>query len=308
MGAVSERTTVSALSPPFGGVPPLGLGTPDLECLSSYVIRVGNVFALPAPELLRYALQQVPGVRQRKRLLAWGALNGAGPSVAVAGLAAVTGLVNGERMSYTGLARLLRLYDRELVSPTRRWCPSCWADDAEPYDRKLWWLGMVDACPIHACLLETRCATCGRSQPSLTLGVRLHHCSHCGHDLMEGSAPAALGTGPAAARRLWYARQASDLVHADEVIVLTGSDESEAIVTAYGALAERATALGLNGVSLSLRRMCVRKRPTVGWLEALFSALWRLDEEVLMLFSPAVRAAVRGEREYEAAHGATMTP
>ena len=54
--------------------------------------------------------------------------------------------------------------------------------------------------------------------------------------------------------------------------------------------------------------MCVRKRPTVGWLEALFSALWRLDEEVLMLFSPAVRAAVRGEREYEAAHGATMTP
>ena len=294
MGHVSHRTAVSALSAPFGGVAPLALGTPELESLSSYVIRVGNVFALPAPELLRYALQQVPGVRQRERLLAWGALNGAGPSVAVAvaGLAAVTGLADGERMSYTGLARLLRLYDRELVSPTRRWCPLCWADDAEPYDRKLWWLGMVDACPIHACLLETRCATCGWLQPSLTLGVRLHHCSHCGHNLMEGSAPIVLGTGPAAARRLWYARQASDLVHADEVIALTGSDESQTIVTAYGTLAERATALGLNGVSLSLRRMCVRKRPTVGWLEALFSALWRLDEEVLTLFSPAVREAV----------------
>ena len=282
MGAVSQKTAASALSVPFGGVAPLALGTPDLESLSSYVIRVGNVFALPAPELLRYALQQVPGVRQRKRLLVWGALNGAGPSVAVAvaGLAAVTGLADGERMSYTGLARLLRLYDRELVSPTRRWCPLCWADDADPYDRKLWWLGMVDACPVHACLLETRCATCGRSQPSLTLGVRLHHCSHCGHNLMEGSAPIALGTGPAAARRLWYARQASDLVHADEVIALTGSDESEVIVAAYGALAERATALGLNGVSLSLRRI---------------SALWRLDEDVLVLFSQAVREAVRSD-------------
>ena len=75
----------------------------------------------------------------------------------------------------------------------------------------------------------------------------------------------------------------------------TGSDESKAIVSAYGALAERATALGLNGVSLSLRRMCVRKRPTVGWLEALFSALWRLDEEVLTLFSLAVREAVRSD-------------
>ena len=43
--------------------------------------------------------------------------------------------------------------------------------------------------------------------------------------------------------------------------------------------------------------MCVRKQPTVGWLEALFSALWRLDEDVLMLFSQAVREAVRGEHD-----------
>ena len=125
--------------------------------------------------------------------------------------------------------------------------------------------------------------------------LRSDHCSHCGHDLTEGGAPVPLGTGPAAVRRLWYARQASDLVHADEVIALMGSSESEAIVAAYGALADQATALSLNGVSLSLRRMCVRKRPTVGWLEALFSALWRLDEEVLTLFSPTVRKAMRSD-------------
>ena len=94
----------------FSGVAPIGLGSAALESLSSYVIRVGNRFALPAPDLLRYALGQVPGVRRRRRLLAWGALNGAGPSVpaAVAGIAAVTGLAGGERMSYMGLVRLLR--------------------------------------------------------------------------------------------------------------------------------------------------------------------------------------------------------
>ena len=41
--------------------------------------------------------------------------------------------------------------------------------------------------------------------------------------------------------------------------------------------------------------MCVRKRPTVDWLEPLFSALWPLDEEVLTLFSPAVREAIRSD-------------
>ena len=284
--------------PFFSGVAPIGLGTAALESLSSYVIRVGNRFALPAPDLLRYALSQVPGVGRRRRLLAWGALNGAGPSVPVAveGIAAVTGLAGGERMSYMGLVRLLRLYDRELVSPTRRWCPRCWADDDPPYDRKLWWLGLIDACPIHACLLETRCGSCGRLQPSLTLGVRLHHCSYCGHDLLAQPEAVPLGTGAGARRRLWYARQAADLVHADEVIALTKSDPSDSILDAYGALAERATARGLDGVSLSLRRMRVRKQPTVGWLEALLSALWRLDEEVLVLFSPDVQQAVRTSR------------
>ncbi len=285
--------------PFFSGVVPIGTGTAALESLSSYVIRVGNRFALPAPDLLRYALTQVPGVRRRRRLLAWGALNGAGPSVAVAveGLATVTGLTHGERMSYTGLVHLLRLHDRELVSPIRRWCLRCWADDDPPYDRKLWWLGLVDACPVHACLLETRCGTCGRLQPSLTLGVRLHHCSYCGHDLMSAAEPLPLGAGAGARRRLWYARQAADLVHADEVIALIGSDESDSVRTAYAALAEHATARGLDGVSLSLRRMRVRKQPTVGWLEALLSALWRLDQEVLVLFSPAVGEAVRASSD-----------
>ena len=113
---------------------------------------------------------------------------------------------------------------------------------------------------------------------------------------MSAAEPLPLGTGAGARRRLWYARQAADLVHADEVIALTDFDESDSIRHAYDALAERATAHGLDGVSLSLRRMRVRKQPTVGWLEALLSALWRLDEEVLVLFSPEVQDAVRASR------------
>ena len=73
------------------------------------------------------------------------------------------------------------------------------------------------------------------------------------------------------------------------------SPPAHSLISDYYPPKERATALGLDGVSLSLRRMCWRKRPTVGWLEALFSALWRLDEEVLTLFSPTVQEVVHSD-------------
>ena len=64
----------------------------------------------------------------------------------------------------------------------------------------------------------------------------------------------------------------------------------------------------LDGVALSLRRMRVRKAPAVGWLEALLSALWRLDEDVLGLFSPAVRQAVRASRPLKASTMSATPP
>ena len=42
--------------------------------------------------------------------------------------------------------------------------------------------------------------------------------------------------------------------------------------------------------------MRTRRTARAGWVEALFSALWRLDEEVLALFSQVVQEAVRSSR------------
>ena len=172
-----------------------------------------------------------------------------------------------------------------------------WADDSEPYDRKVWWLAVVDACPVHGCLLESDCGTCGRLQPSLTRGMRLDSCSYCGHQLPDSSSATVLPSGPAAQRLLWYARQGADLIHAAEVVALMQSDEAASLTAAYARLAATAHHAGLRETAAEFEKMCTRRAPRAGWVEALFSALWRLDaEEVLALFSPAVQDAVRGAR------------
>ena len=285
------------LTPAYPGVTPLGLGTADVESFTGYVVRLGNAFAVPASVLLTHSLNAVlPPARRDLHYRRNGALNGAGPAVlhAADGIARLTGERDAQRLSFHGLVDLLHLVDRDLVSPTRRWCPLCWGDDAEPYDRKVWWLAVVDACSVHGCLLESRCRTCGRLQPSLTRGVRLNACSYCGHELSDSCSAPVFPSGPAAERLLWYARQGADLIHAAEVVALMQSDEEASLSAAYARLAVKARDVGLREVASELDKMCMRRAPRAGWVEALFSALWRLDEEVLALFSSPVQEAVRG--------------
>ena len=145
---------------------------------------------------------------------------------------------------------------------------------------------------MHGYLLEHRCGTCGRVQPSLTRAVRLQVCSFCGHGLLEGSAAVRLSLDPTPDRLLWYAHEGAKFVHAGEAAALMGSSEAKALDDAYGRFAGVAARKGLPAVSEEFEGARRRTRPREAWLEELFSALWRLDASVLDLFSPKVRTAV----------------
>ena len=212
-----------------------------------------------------------------------------GPEVAAA-VSRLTGYANLGRLSYFAFTKLLGVGERGLLARRRRWCSECWrADGGEPYERKVWWLGLVDVCPLHASLLESRCQTCGRFQPPLPRSVRLQVCSYCGHDLL---AEPILGSGPGFDRMLWYAREGACLVHAGEAIALSGSDERESLQQAYQRLAALARDRDLPAVqrffAQGVQQMAESK------LEALMSGLWRLQASVLDLFSVDVRAMLAG--------------
>ena len=200
------------------------------------------------------------------------------------------------RLSYLGLVRLFGTFgasDRALPSHSRRWCPECWHEDGpEPYERKLWWLALVETCPVPECLLEHRCRACGRAQSSLTRAVRLKVCSFCGYELLTGAEPLRLHSDPTTDRLLWYAREGARLGHAAEAAALMAADQAKPLDAAYACLARVAAEKELPAVSQEIEDARFRTRPREAWLEELFSALWRLRLSVLELSSPTIREAV----------------
>ena len=86
---------------------------------------------------------------------------------------------------------------------------------------------------------------------------------------------------------LWYAREAALLVYVGEAVVLSGSDQCEALMKAYPRLAAMAGERGLPAVQKFFADEIHR---TVGSkMEALTSALWRRQTSIPELFSPTVR-------------------
>ena len=275
-------------------VVPRGLGTGQLESFTGYVARISARIAVPTVAFVRRALQDSQPAVAVKSISAVNAgarrLNvGDRATEVAAAVERLTGHPHLGRLSFFAFAELFGVGERGLLARRRRWCSQCWRDDGEePYERKVWWLGLVDACHVHQCFLESRCHTCGRLQPTLPRAVRIHVCSYCGHDLF--AAPVS-GSGPVFDRLLWYARQGAHLVHAGEAIALSGSDETESMRRAYERLADRARDRDLPAVERFFADEI--HRATESKLEALISALWRLRVSVLDLFSGSVRAMIQ---------------
>ena len=280
-------------------LPPRGLGTGAVESLSGYCARQSAHIAVPTGIFVKRALDGVVQSRQPRSVYnvvlntRAGTMNGSGAlaSEVEEGVRLLTDRQELRRLSFLAFVELFGFSDRELLSRHRRWCSRCWEEDGdELYERKVWWLDIVDACPVHGCLLDFRCPTCGRTQPALPKGVRLQVCSHCGHDLLTDSVP--LGDGAVAKRLLWYAREGALLVHAGEVASLLGDwDESMGPAGAYSEFGRRAADKGLPSVERYFLEG-VNERGGVQ-VEKLMSALWRLEAGVLELFADRVRKALR---------------
>ena len=227
---------------PRAGLPPAtavprGLGTGRIESFTGYAARMSARIAVPASVFVRRAFAdagdelgaQAPrAVASSARRLNVGAL---GSDVATA-LRRMTGHPDLRRPSCFAFLELFGVGERGVLALRRRWCPTCWPqDDAEPYERRVWWLALVDVCHSHRCLLDSRCSMCGRLQPTLPSAVRIHVCSYCGRDLHASTVVS--GNGPVFERMVWYAREAARRVHAGEAIELSGRNESESLRQAY---------------------------------------------------------------------------
>jgi len=167
---------------------------PD-ELPSSWLHRLALAHGLP-PRAFGAALGLGGG--------AWsGRLDLAPPAALLDRLARRTGLAAAAiaALSFRDFgAKALLLPMRTTVPPRRsgRWratwlqtCPSCLAEDENPYFRRAWRLATTIFCPRHARRLIDRCPACEQALIPLAQAALApqHFCALCGFDLRRASAP-----------------------------------------------------------------------------------------------------------------------
>lgn len=180
------RTVLAAL-------PPMGVGTPYVESLSSYFQRLASWHNVSPKALARtHVLKELGfnkriGEEQADRFWRTSFFNGMGevPEAWCRILEELTGMSGLRRLTLLPLHGRVSL--RGCASPEKRWCPHCLfeaEDSGEAYGQLLWEIGWVKACPKHGVPLESihGCSQADAIRPILV--KRLPHvCPVCARTL-----------------------------------------------------------------------------------------------------------------------------
>jgi len=176
---------------------PIGVGTPLVESLTSYIARLAAahhvyprslVFHEMAPYLHPLAQARTEETKRgsMSRLLqASSQWNGPTES-AKEMIEVLSRLTEREDLHWlTGLPLAEVCSSNGLFRHTRVWCPSClemWREQSMPlYEQLLWCLECVTLCPVHRQWMQESCpySDCTRSSPPLTGRSEVGYCPWC---------------------------------------------------------------------------------------------------------------------------------
>lgn len=167
-----------------------GLGTADVESLTSYIRRLALELAVPTQRLfdrlVRHEADTAAEACKRTQ-----ELNGQGEHTrrVVAALIELTGQPDLARTTF--LDRYAGVSFKRDMREWRAWCPVCIEGDrktpAGAYDRLLWALRDYKVCTLHGVALDTICEECRESYRPLAVDSEPNHCP-CGQALGEVTA------------------------------------------------------------------------------------------------------------------------
>ncbi|UEP45745.1 TniQ family protein [Burkholderia sp. B21-005] len=174
---------------PFPNLEPMGLRTPYVEKLTSYLIRVATHSHIRLSALVKNYIHSpnrieydctIFVVPQKRLINAHGAMAGAWVTSA-------NRMVGRDDLYLLTLLPWSSIFSPycQLISPARRWCPDCLDEDRQGripvYERLIWSIQHVHICPRHHRHFVARCPSCAREQVSDFTARQLNgFCSVCG--------------------------------------------------------------------------------------------------------------------------------
>ncbi|WP_227415923.1 TniQ family protein [Stenotrophomonas maltophilia] len=172
-------------------VSPIGVGTDEVESLSSFLFRLASangVTLYQLAELVRRASSHSDaGERCSKTQRVFDA------RARLSAIEALSGNKDLTRLTYLPLSADNGAGARRSLRDSRAWCEQCFVEDRsaerQPFDRLIWSSRYMMRCPFHRILLRTTCPRCVNVQP-LGEGRRVFSthgidcCVHCASRLV----------------------------------------------------------------------------------------------------------------------------
>lgn len=175
---------------------PIGIGTPHVESLTSYLTRLAQAHNVLLGNLATHEIKPVIPKSYRSRDLfcikhRTGTVNGIGV-IACDLVRALSQLTLRTDLIYLTLLKWSEVFpQRQLNRPVKAWCPACYQDwhsqNKVIYEPLLWSFQKVSICLEHRTYLKTSCPHCYSEFPPLASNSRPGYCSNCEEWLGESN-------------------------------------------------------------------------------------------------------------------------
>jgi transcriptional regulator with XRE-family HTH domain len=224
---------------------PVGIGTPKVESLTSFISRLAESHCLFTGTLMERELAPIVnkahgGANLHKIYSAVSALNGTG-RMAFELVQALHRLTLRKDLQFLTLLVWSNLIpSRHLLRSKRAWCAGCYAEwkikNQVIYEPLIWFLEVVEICPYHQERLTSRCLHCSKSNLPLAWQSKPGYCSKCHEWLGSFTKAASLENISEEQLRweLWAANAIGELVaHNPSITSLPTSSDVARVLCAF---------------------------------------------------------------------------
>jgi len=201
-------------------LPPIGIGTPEVESLSSYISRLAREYFVAPNHLLKACVERYFGSNSYLKDINYNInsckrVNGLDKitETAVSSIEKATGR---QDVIYMTLLPWQTILSPKQMKYKRAWCSACFQSDLENktpvYERLLWKIDVVESCPIHNQNLTSICPHCESEQASLSTYSFPGFCSHCKTWVGESHSPSL--QGKASDFSIWISSEIGNIIAA----------------------------------------------------------------------------------------------
>lgn len=176
---------------------PIGLGTPYVESLSSYIARLAEKHNVKETVMLREVFSPVMEnenikihVSKRGTIDRIHLINGIS-ALSLEIIHGIEKLTGRNDLQYTTMINWSGLFTKNVVNHNRRWCPFCLESFRKKlglvYEPLLWTISDIKFCDKHHIKLKESCPHCGKKLSYVHSSLIVGHCQYCLKSLEENS-------------------------------------------------------------------------------------------------------------------------